>query len=146
MLFEGSEILRWPVEVGSLSQDLQVFLHPRWWLAGFLNHQQYSCFFRNLRVFNRVSIECHSIEVLGPPIFFFDICIWFHTWQLRFSRSNMRLQQKPSAGDSIQYLHEWGVGFPNNYSSIHHILTWSYFSVVGCQKKPTTFWQTNIAT
>ena len=23
----------------------------------------------------------------------------------------------------IQYLHEWGVGFPNNYSSTHHILT-----------------------
>ena len=36
-----AEIRRSPVEVGSLSRNLQSFLHP-WWLAlGFLNHQQY---------------------------------------------------------------------------------------------------------
>ena len=29
-----------PVEVGSLSHYLQGFIHPRWFSAGFLNHQQ----------------------------------------------------------------------------------------------------------
>ena len=37
---DGSEILRSPVEVGSLCHDLPGFAHPRW-LAGFLIHQQY---------------------------------------------------------------------------------------------------------
>ena len=37
---DASEILCSPVEVGSLSKYLQG-IHPRWWLAGFLNHQEY---------------------------------------------------------------------------------------------------------
>ena len=38
---DGSEILRSPVQVGSLSHRLQGFIHPRWLGMGFLNHQQY---------------------------------------------------------------------------------------------------------
>ena len=35
------EIRRSPVEVGSLSHDLQGFIHPNGGCFGFLNHQQY---------------------------------------------------------------------------------------------------------
>jgi len=71
-----------PVEIGSLSHDLQGFIHVGWLGMGFLNHQQYVFDFGFHLTNGIVRFNCYlwGQSHPTPPLFTFGYLFTLNTW------------------------------------------------------------------